>query len=152
MSETIFVGIDVGINKLALSKASSENYYVFPYKIIEFKSGDHDSGAKLLNEELATLLTDNISVVFGYPLNLNSTISKMAKFVDELIKSLKKINNHIKIIKQDERFSTAYAKKLYLQNHNLLNKKKKFKQQKDLVAACVILDTYLQSAQDSNYE
>ena len=81
------------------------------------------------------------TIVFGYPKNMNGTMSDKTKKVDEII-SLLKEKVDIKIVKWDERLTTVSAYKT-MRELNISQKKKNT--YADKLAATYILEGYLNS-------
>lgn len=82
------------------------------------------------------------TIVFGYPKNMNGTMSEKTKKVDEIISLLTKRIKNVKIIKWDERLTTVSAYKT-MRELNISQKKKNI--YADKLAATYILESYLNS-------
>lgn len=115
-----YLGIDYGLAKIGLAKASEELRIATPLVVIF-------NGHNML-EELETIVgSEQITqIVIGYPLTMAGEVGQQAKVVDEFIEKIKVLS--IPIIKQDERLSTAGA---VSRGHD------------DASAAALILQTYL---------
>ena len=81
------------------------------------------------------------TIVFGYPKNMNGTLSEKTKKVDEVI-SLLKEKLEVNIVKWDERLTTVSAYKT-MRELNISQKKKNI--YADELAATYILESYLNS-------
>ena len=79
------------------------------------------------------------TIVFGYPKNMNGTLSEKTKKVDEVI-SLLKEKLEVNIVKWDERLTTVSAYKT-MRELNISQKKKNT--YADKLAAIYILEGYL---------
>lgn len=82
------------------------------------------------------------TIVFGYPKNMNGTMSEKTKKVDEIISLLTKRIKNVKVIKWDERLTTVSAYKT-MRELNISQKKKNI--YADKLAATYILESYLNS-------
>lgn len=82
------------------------------------------------------------TIVFGYPKNMNGTLSEKTKKVDEVISLLTKRIKNVKVIKWDERLTTVSAYKT-MRELNISQKKKNI--YADKLAATYILESYLNS-------
>lgn len=82
------------------------------------------------------------TIVFGYPKNMNGTMSEKTKKVDEIISLLTKKIKNVKVIKWDERLTTVSAYKT-MRELNISQKKKNI--YADKLAATYILESYLNS-------
>ena len=81
------------------------------------------------------------TIVFGYPKNMNGTMSEKTKKVDEII-SLLKEKLDVNIVKWDERLTTVSAYRT-MRELNISQKKKNT--YADKLAATYILEGYLNS-------
>ena len=102
----------------------------------------NNSTKKLINHIKNLIKEYGITtIVFGYPKNMNGTMSDKTKKVDEII-SLLKEKVDIKIVKWDERPTTVSAYKT-MRELNISQKKKNT--YADKLAATYILEGYLNS-------
>lgn len=102
----------------------------------------NNSTKKLINHIKNLIKEYGITtIVFGYPKNMNGTMSDKTKKVDEII-SLLKEKVDIKIVKWDERLTTVSAYKT-MRELNISQKKKNT--YADKLAATYILEGYLNS-------
>lgn len=102
----------------------------------------NNSTKKLINHIKSLIKEYGITtIVFGYPKNMNGTMSDKTKKVDEII-SLLKEKVDIKIVKWDERLTTVSAYKT-MRKLNISQKKKNT--YADKLAATYILEGYLNS-------
>ena len=127
------LGIDFGTKTIGL--AISALGISMPYQNL---INDNNSIAKICeicNDENIDL------IVLGLPLNASGTESDRTKIVKEFFNKLKQSTN-IEIILIDERYSTKRATES-LKNNNY--KSSKIKTIKDMNAACVILNDFLES-------
>lgn len=102
----------------------------------------NNSTKKLINHIKNLIKEYGITtIVFGYPKNMNGTMSDKTKKVDEII-SLLKEKVDIEIVKWDERLTTVSAYKT-MRELNISQKKKNT--YADKLAATYILEGYLNS-------
>lgn len=141
MNKEYIIGVDLGSNKMGVSRADKLNLYAWPLKLIYFINNDYENGAF----ELTKLIVEkNVTkCVVGVAYHLDNRISQQAKNTFFFIKHLQNLNKNLTIIKQDERYSTSYAKKIYQNSDTLKKNKKTFREQKDILSACAILQIFL---------
>lgn len=102
----------------------------------------NNSTKKLINHIKSLIKEYGITtIVFGYPKNMNGTMSDKTKKVDEII-SLLKEKVDIEIVKWDERLTTVSA---YKTMRKLDISQKKKNTYADKLAATYILEGYLNS-------
>ena len=102
----------------------------------------NNSTKKLINHIKSLIKEYGITtIVFGYPKNMNGTMSDKTKKVDEII-SLLKEKVDIEIVKWDERLTTVSAYKT-MRKLNISQKTKNT--YADKLAATYILEGYLNS-------
>ena len=102
----------------------------------------NNSTKRLINHIKSLIKEYGITtIVFGYPKNMNGTMSDKTKKVDEII-SLLKEKVDIEIVKWDERLTTVSAYKT-MRKLNISQKKKNT--YADKLAATYILEGYLNS-------
>lgn len=131
-----YLGLDLGTTTCGVSITDKTNTIVSPLKLIKFAREDYDC---LLTTILNIISEYNIDVVIlGMPKNMDNTLGFAAQRSLNFKKLLESKDIQVKL--QDERLSSVEAINI-LKNNNV---KKINKQNKtDLVAACIILDTYL---------
>ena len=117
-----YLGIDYGLAKIGLAKASEELRIATPLVVIF-------NGHNVLEELETILATEQITqIIVVYPLTMAGEVGAQAKEVDEFIERIKVLS--IPILKQDERLSSAAAVS---------------RGPDDSSAAALILQTYLDS-------
>lgn len=137
------LAFDFGMKRIGCAVGQSLTRTASPAGIIQAKQGrphQWDDVEKLLQEWRPSL------VVVGYPLNIDDTenpVSEAAKrFAKEVEKRFKK-----PVVMHDERLSTRAAKDLLAQRGHTQSQKKKGKNERvDAVAACLILESYLNTS------
>lgn len=78
-------------------------------------------------------------IIVGFPRNMNGTIGRKAEEIEKFIASLKETID-LDVKKWDERLTTAAGEKVLLQANMSRKKRKKVI---DKIAACLILQNYL---------
>lgn len=134
-----FIGLDVGSKTIGV--ALSDGYFARPYLTIKFQEDNFIEAANKLD----TLLKEKKfeKIIVGYPKNMDGSLGHRIEMVELFLKNLYEICDVLSsdIVKIDERLTTRMAKSLMREvNMNL----KKRKENKDQLAAKIILDIYLQ--------
>lgn len=134
-----YLGFDVGATTIGL--ATSEGVIASPRETIRFANGDYQTALtklkSILNREAPEVL------IFGYPLNMNGSMSRQAADIDYFIEQLLAANPHLKssqIVRIDERRTTIMAHDIMKRANISWNKRK---EKKDSLAAQLILEQYL---------
>lgn len=133
------MALDVGSKTIGL--AYSKGIIASPLSTIRFDEWEFQQAVDKLKPFLEEYTPEII--VFGYPKNMNNTIGERAEMVDYVIKLfLETYPNYSKnqIIRIDERRTTIMAKNIMIEA-GLTRKKQK--QNKDGLAAQLILEMYL---------
>jgi len=143
------LGVDIGTVRLGLAVSDPMEMTAQPLPTIE------GGTAKKISKSILKIVLDYEknnsekqkikSVVIGNPIHLNGLESDMSKMAKECVRLLKEyfkqnLTREIKIILQDERFTSVAAEKILL-SADLSRKKRK--EIKDRVAAQLILQNYL---------
>ncbi len=131
------LGIDYGDARVGVAVTDLLGFMANGVKTIQNKS------KKKLFEELKTVIDEYKpqKIVVGLPKNMDGTEGFRVDATHEFVENLKTIYEG-EIIYQDERLTSAEAKR-YLSATNTFGKKRK--DVLDTVAACLILEQYLQS-------
>lgn len=97
------LGIDYGSSKIGLAMADTETKMAIPLLVVEEKN---------FKEVLKDLIKSEAigKIVVGLPVNLNSQETAQTREVRQFIEQLKSLTN-LEIVTEDERFSTAQAKR-----------------------------------------
>ena len=131
-----YLGLDLGSKTLGIAISDSMGLIASSYGIIR-----HDNDYKGLIEKVRELVESKQidEIVLGLPKNMNNTIGEKAKlsyeFKERLEEQLK-----IKVNLVDERLTTKQATDLLISNDTSRKKRKKVI---DSMAACIILQSYL---------
>lgn len=131
------MGIDLGDATTGISICDENQVLASPLCTIEEKN------KKKLCQKIHSLCIENSIqlIVLGNPINMNGTLGKRSVIAKEFQNQLFQIAK-IKIILQDERLSTVFAKRCFL-SANVSSKK--YKKRIDCASACLILQNYLDS-------
>lgn len=131
----VILGVDYGRKRIGLAVGDSVSGFVFPLRTIELKKGQ-DAVAAVLEASKAESANH---IVVGMPRRLDGKTERpgemeqeVAKFVGELASK-----TELTVDLEDERLSTAMAKRL------CEAAEKKARADRDAVAACVILESYI---------
>ncbi|ATQ35642.1 Holliday junction DNA helicase [Mesoplasma entomophilum] len=134
------LGLDVGSKTVGL--ASSTGKVAKKEITLKFEEWNFEEGVNLLTEFIKDKNYDTF--VFGYPKNMNGSIGERAEMVDYFIEGFLVYNTDIKedqIVRIDERRTTKMAKSIMIEAG--LSRQKQ-KENKDTLAAQLILETYLE--------
>ena len=131
-----YLGLDLGSRTLGCAISDKSGIFAHTYKIIIH----NEEYKRLLKEFKEIVELEKIdAIVLGYPKNMDNTIGFKAelsiKFKEELESTLK-----LPVYLQDERLTTKEAKDVLIANDTSRKKRKKVI---DSMAACIILQSYL---------
>lgn len=138
-----YLGLDLGTKTLGLSITDKSNTLVSPLKVVKFNFEDYDNALK----ELINIINEyNIEkVILGLPKNMDGTVGFAGNRSLNFRNMLE--NNNIKVELVDERLTTKMAEGIvHSNNDNVKNTKNKI----DSIAACIILETYLERVKNDN--
>ncbi|ATZ18161.1 Holliday junction resolvase RuvX [Mesoplasma melaleucae] len=134
------LGLDLGSKTIGL--ASSTGTVAKKEVNLKFEEWNFEAGVESLTEFIKDRTFDTF--VFGYPKNMDGSIGERAEMVDYFIEGFLIYNPQIKadqIIRIDERRTTKMAKSIMIEA-GLTRQKQK--ENKDTLAAQLILETYLE--------
>ncbi|ASZ09242.1 Holliday junction resolvase RuvX [Mesoplasma chauliocola] len=140
------LGLDVGSKTIGL--ASSTGSVARKEINLRFEEWDFEAGVETLTEFIKD--KNFTTFVFGYPKNMDGSIGERAEMVDYFIEGFLVYNPEIstdQIIRIDERRTTKMAKSIMIEA-GLTRKKQK--ENKDTLAAQLILETYLEQINKLN--
>lgn len=137
-----YLGIDYGDKRIGIAISDELNMFAHPVKVIENRGMENN--IKAIIEIIAANKIDRIIV--GYPLNMNGTSGERCEKTDLFINELS-VHFHGEIIKWDERLTTVSADKMLLEFDMSRKKRKKVI---DKIAACYILQGYLDMVSKKN--
>ena len=87
-------------------------------------------------------------MVVGMPYHLDGNPTELSPMIEDFIKKVNKLFPAIKVVTQDERFTSADAKKIILQS-GAKKKKRRDKSLVDKISAVLILQEYLETKRGS---
>lgn len=131
-----YLGLDLGTKTLGVAITDKTNTLVSPYTLITFNSEEYDDALRKLMEIIN--LEGITEVVLGLPKNMDNTLGFAAKRSMDFKKMLE--FNGITVHLEDERLTSSEAINILKYNGN-----KKINQQHktDILAATLILESYL---------
>ncbi len=135
-----YIGLDLGTKTLGIAISDNNGIIALPYEVFTID----DKNYKATIEKLKGLIIEEQiqKIVLGLPKNMNNTIGERALKTLDFKEMLEKELN-LEVIMQDERLSTVSQEKFLISN-NVSRKKRK--QVIDKMAAQVILQSFLDSA------
>ncbi|AGR41884.1 Holliday junction resolvase RuvX [Spiroplasma diminutum] len=135
-----YIGLDLGSKTIGI--ATSEGYFANPKETIRFEEDNFKQGVDKLFLFLSKEGFEKIAI--GYPKNMDGSMGHRVQMVEDFIKIMLETNivNEEQIIRIDERLTTRMAKQIMV-SFDLSRKKQK--ENKDQVAAKLILETYINS-------
>ncbi|WP_338985372.1 Holliday junction resolvase RuvX [Spiroplasma endosymbiont of Diplazon laetatorius] len=135
-----YIGLDLGSKTVGI--ATSEGYFSNPKETIRFQENNFEDGVIKLNSFLKKEGFEKI--IIGYPKNMDGSTGHRVEMVEDFITVMidQKVVNEDQIERVDERLTTRMAKQVMI-SADLSRKKQK--ENKDQVAAKLILETYLNS-------
>ncbi|MBE6110987.1 MAG: Holliday junction resolvase RuvX [Erysipelotrichaceae bacterium] len=137
---TRYLGLDLGSVTCGVSE-SDTGFIASTVETIRFKPEDYNTAMDKVLEIVAKKKPDII--VIGYPLMLNDDEGPKAQLCREFGEVLEQ-ESGVKVVLQDERFSTAESESILLEADMSRRKRKK---KIDQMAAVTILQRYLDSHQ-----
>jgi len=123
-----YLGIDYGAKKIGLAIGDMETKIASPFRILVNNKELMDKLKEICQKE------EIDKIVIGLPVGLKGTNTEQTKLVLNFIEKVKKFIG-LKVIEQDEKYSSMYAQKLLRET--------KAKHLDDDVAAMIILQSYL---------
>lgn len=132
------IGLDLGTTTLGIAITDENQSFVFGREVFRFKPKNY----RQARQHIMTLVgSENVElIVLGLPYNMDGSIGERGLSVQRFGDDLSKQLPEIKLVYQDERLSSVEA-------HERLSamglKTIKHKDKIDMVAAQVILETYL---------
>lgn len=136
------LGLDIGGVRTGVAVSDELNMIATPHVTLETKS-------LLLN---LNSLVDNFNIdviVIGDPRSLSGGDSDNSGLVRSLAEKIANSFNNVKVVMQDERFTSKLASRSLVQGGTRKNKRK-IKGELDKVSAALILQDYLNSGEISN--
>ncbi len=137
-----FLGLDVGEKTIGIAMTDENGMMAFPGETIRRQEGWRRDMAALR----ALVAANKIGkIVVGLPLMMDGTSGVQARKIEQFVDVLKR-SVRIPVVMQDERLTTREANRLLMQAE--LNYKER-KRSVDSIAACLLLQSYLDLAAES---
>ena len=133
--KTKYLGIDYGKKKTGISISDQNKIISFPLETIQTKNIIPYLKEIIVKEKIE-------KIIIGKPLKLNNEIHDIEIEIKDLIKSIKSFNSAIEINRIDERY-TSKLSKVYLNQFESKQKKRRNKSIIDKISASLILESYL---------
>ena len=131
-----YLGLDLGSRTLGVSISDKSGMFARAYTVIRHNE-EYD---RLLNEVKEIVSLENVdAIVLGFPKNMNNTVGPKGELSIEFKEKLENLLS-IPVYLQDERLTTKQAHDVLISNDT---SRKKRKQVVDKMAACIILQSYL---------
>ena len=136
------LGIDFGEARIGLALSDLSGTIAMPLETIETK----DKGAQV--REVAQRIADRevTRVVIGLPLEMDGSAGPMAEMVEKFAAKLE-ATAEVEVIRWDERLTSVAAERAVREMGGRRGKKKKKKGHLDPIAACLLLQAFLDSPQ-----
>ncbi len=138
-----YLGLDLGTKTLGVALSDKLNLIASSLDVLRFDNEDYNSlleKVKLIKEQY-----EITTIVLGLPKNMNNSLGSRALVTMDFKKMLEDYLD-IEVILEDERLTTVQAHSYMIENnYSRAHKKKKV----DSVAACIILQTYLDKRKEN---
>ncbi len=131
-----YLGLDLGSRTLGVAISDKNGILARSLEIIRHNE-DYDGLVPKVKDLVDDYQVD--AIVLGYPKNMDNSIGEKAH-LSERFKDMLEKEIGIPVYLQDERLSTKEATDLLIHNDTSRKKRKKVI---DSMAACIILETYL---------
>lgn len=139
MAQRPIAALDIGIARIGVAISNPERTVALAHGTIHLNVTPNPY------EEIAQFLAQNHvkTVVYGWPLELDGTEGPAIRRTKRFIVELKRTCPDIRCIPQDERLTSSAAENALQEMETRGSRKKDFV---DAMAACLILQTYLERA------
>lgn len=138
-----YLGLDLGTKTLGVAVSDKLNLIASSLDVLRFDNEDYNSlleRIKLIKEQY-----EITTIILGLPKNMNNSLGSRALVTMDFKKMLEEYLN-IEVILEDERLTTVQAHSYMIENnYSRTHKKNKV----DSVAACIILQTYLDKRKEN---
>ena len=133
------LGLDLGNKTLGVAISDELNFLARPLETFRFED---QAFQKAIDYTLDLIKKEKIdTIVLGHPKNMDGTTGEQAKISEDFKQTIEQ-NANVKVVLWDERLTSKLAQSMMI-TQNI--KKKKRKQNKDTMAAVIILQGYLDS-------
>lgn len=132
-----YLGLDLGTKTLGVAISDKLNLIASSMEVLRFDNEDYDSlleKIKLIVEQY-----EITTIILGLPKNMNNSLGSRAEVTIQFKEKLENYLN-IEVLLEDERLTTVQAHSYMIENNYSRTHRKK---SVDSVAACIILQTYL---------
>jgi putative Holliday junction resolvase len=133
------IGLDVGTKTIGVAVSDDLGWTAQGVTTLIWDEAHLDDGVRLISQVVTEYSAEKI--VLGLPKNMNGTLGERAQKVKELAEKLKQ-ELGLPVQLWDERLSTVAAQKILIAGDVSRKKRKKVI---DKMAACMILQNYLDS-------
>lgn len=131
-----FIGLDVGKKRIGVAMSDPLGITAQPLKVI-VRNGQ---GSEWISLKEVMGEYEPSRAIIGLPLHMNGTEGEQAEAARLFAKTFSRKNPDVKIILQDERFTTAASERMLIEaGMSRAARRKKI----DVIAATLILQTYL---------
>ena len=128
------IGIDFGFSKVGVAISDPSGIISMPLEVVRYTKQE-----ELVESLKKIALEKNVKTfIIGYPLNMNYKENSMTEIIDKFKGIMEE--NSFEVHLEDERLSSEYAKKIMIQQDIKTGKNKEMV---DVLAASIILQTYL---------
>ena len=104
---------------------------------------------KLVDFVLDYLKAEEVElIVIGEPKDMKNNLSDCSKYIEPIVNRLKKLLPEMKIVRYDERFTSVMAHQTMI-DAGLSKSKRQDKELVDTIAATIILQSYMESKNNS---
>ena len=129
------IGIDYGLKRTGIAISDPLSIFASPVETVP--------SAKIIEYLKNYTAKEQIGLfVVGYPMNMNNTPSEAARYVDTLLKQLKKNFPQIPVELEDERFTSVLAHRSMIDG-GMKKMARRDKSVVDKISAGIILQSYL---------
>lgn len=134
------LAIDFGTKTMGIAISDSLKIIASGLENFQYENSDVKICINKIKNIFEKYQNDIDTIVLGYPLNINGTKNERTLLVEKFLDMLKNNFSLIKIVLQDERYTTRIAT-WQLKSINV--KASKIKQVKDKMSAIIILQSFL---------
>lgn len=135
------LALDVGTKYIGIAISDERVVIAQPYGSYTRQTLKKD----LLYFDQLVKSVDIDKILIGYPLYLDGSDSQMTLFVKKFYYKLRDRWEGIKVILWDESLTTEESEEIIFA---IKNNRRNFKEQKDIISACLILKSYIDSNGD----
>ena len=134
------LGIDYGLARIGLAISDDGGVVAMPLETLEFKNPGDQTRAVM--ERITS--REVTRIVVGLPLEMDGSAGPMAEHVEKFCVKLESLCDY-PVIRWDERLSSVAAERAVREMGGRRGKQKRKKGHLDPIAACLLLQAYLDS-------